>query len=130
MKIKPIVSIKSKITNVIVIAKLDFVYLSVDEAGVEKRKSISASDFKYDREYKLTIPLHINYDGYLYDHVNTINAILARALNEIAGDAKSKAKSQMIDMFDMMEVTIKNMYADKDSKIDKDKRIAEWRYQK
>jgi hypothetical protein len=127
MKIKPSISIKSKISNVKVVIKLDFVYVSKDESGIEKRKSISKQEFDYNRSFRLSIPLHINYDGYLYDHVNTINVILVRAINDIIGDAKEKAKNQMIDIFDMAEVYIKDIYADKESEKDEDERIAEWR---
>lgn len=127
MKKIPSVSIKSKISNVKVVVKFDFVYVSVDEAGIEKRKSLTKQEFDYNRSFRLSIPLHINYDGYLYDHVNTINVILVRAINDIVGDAKAKAKEQMIDMFDMAEVTIKDIYADKESEKDEDEKIAEWR---
>lgn len=129
MKIKPVVSIKSKITNVKVIVSLDFMYQSQDQSGIEKRQSLTKKEFDFPRNFKLSIPLHINYDGYLYDHLNTINVILVRALNEIVGDAKQKAEQQMISMFDIMEVTIKDIHADKDLQHEEPDLMAEWRYQ-
>jgi hypothetical protein len=127
MKIKPDISIKSRVKNVKVIIRLDFLYKSTDFAGIEKRISISKQNFNYNRKFELTIPFNINYDGILNDQMSTINFILVRALNDIVGDAKKAASKQLKEIFDVAEIYIVDIYAEKDMS-GEDEPIAKWKY--
>jgi hypothetical protein len=123
MKIKPYISIKSNILNVEVYVDLELFYRSEDNEGFEKEEVISKNTFNYPRKFKLNIPFHLNYDGYLYDHLNSINTVLARALNEISIDVKNKAREAQLSSIDGVRFIIKNLGS---KKVDDEEKVAEW----
>lgn len=123
-KLKPSIGISSKIKHIIVVVKAEPYYKSVDDAGLRQDLFLTQKQFKAPRKFKMTIPLRIKYDGYIYDNVNTINALIAQNVNGIAGELKQKAEKQFIEPFDGINFYILSMKSERDPD---DKVIAEWK---
>jgi hypothetical protein len=123
-KLKPSIDLSSKIKNVVVIVKAEPYYESVDDSGLEKKMIASQKQFDSPRKFKMSFPLHINYDGYIYDNVNTINALIAQNINGLAGELKKKASEQFLEPFDGITFYILDISSEKE---EEDSVIAEWK---
>ncbi len=121
--LKPSIGISSKIKDVIVIVKAEPYYETTDDSGLQKKTMVNQKKFDYPRKFKMSLPLNINYDGYMYENVNTINALIAQNINGIAGEMKKEAAKRYLDEFDGITFYILDILSEKE---DDDSVIAEW----
>lgn len=127
MSRNPIVSIKSNVSTVIVRIKVEFAYRLENEHDQETEVVISEDEFKYPRDFNINIPLNIHYGSYLHDKGDHLNAILAKGLNEIAGNAMAIIKKDYHAHFDVVRFTIVSVSDSKKDKEQKQEVVAEWK---
>lgn len=122
-KMNPSIVLSTNIVSIVVVVKVEPYYEAEDEMGIMKRKVLKEKEFVFPRKLKMTFPLHLNYDGYLYDNVNSINALIAKNINAIAGEAKQHALAQYIKPLDGIEFIIMDIDSLKESESEI---VAEW----
>jgi hypothetical protein len=96
-----------EIEKVIVILRIEPYFRSFDDAnGMEKVYLIKKKDFDVSRRLMMKLPLHLNYDGYMYDNKNSINALIVREMDAILGKMKQDAEDQNVRFFDGVQFVI------------------------
>jgi hypothetical protein len=104
----------SEIENVVVVIRIEPYSRSFDDnSGFQKTYLVKYKDFKFPRKLFMRLPLHLNYDGYLYDNENSINALIVREVNAIIGKMKEEAESQYVRFFDGVQFVIEYIGSEK-----------------
>ena len=113
-----------EIEKVIVVIRIEPYFRSFDdESGINKVYLIKNKDFKFPRRLMMKLPFHLNYDGYMYDNKNSINALVIREVDAIIGKMKEEAEDQYVKFFDGVQFVIEYIGS---QQFKKEEGIDEW----
>lgn len=103
-----------EIKSVVVVLRIEPYYRSFDDySGIQKMYLVKDDKFKFPRKLYIKLPVHLNYDGYLFDNKNSINALLVQEIEAISGLIKEEVDKQFIDDFDGVQFVIEYIGSEK-----------------